>query len=479
VAGNGPLGQIEHIVVLMMENRSFDHMLGYLRNDGMPEVNGLVGTESNLDAAGGKHVVHPYPPEPFADSPDPCHAPECVAQQLDDDNQGFVKNFEWWMGERKVNPPPDPGYVMGHYTAQHVPVYDFLARNFCVCDAWHSSIPGDTMPNRLYSIAGEEADPLGAHGLGPLLDWLPDSIKGEFAKVPIYDLKAFTHQLQDGDWRWYSHDPATLRAVDGAYRDVTNLDRDNFAWFDKKEISLGMQAGELPIVLDDSFLDDAAKGTLHKVSWIDPNFVNLKVLDTSSDDDHPPSHIHAGQQLVLTLYDALARSPSWENTLLVITYDEHGGFYDHVAPPPVPDGDPGRFPTFGVRVPAFVVGPRVRKEVCHTRFDHTSLISTILRRFAADPDQAIANMGPRAQEASDLSGCLGDAVRTDIPSHSYLHEVLAGRRMEARARRRPALGGPSPAVDGAGHDMELHDFQQDFVKFAMLMRRAGLLPGTP
>lgn len=477
MAAIGPLEQIEHIVVLMMENRSFDHMLGYLRNDGMPEVRGLVGDESNVDAANVEHRVYAYPPEPFPDSFDPCHAPKCVAKQLEGGNRGFVRNFEGWMAARKVDPPPDPGYVMGHYTAQHLPVYDFLARNFCVCDAWHSSIPGDTMPNRLYSIAGQEADPLGAQ-LGDLLSWLPATVRDEFAKAPIYDLPAFTHQLQDDDWRWYSHDPATLRAVDGGYRSFPNLDRDNFAWFDKKEISLGMQVGELPIMLDDSFLDDAAKGRLRKVSWIDPNFVNLKVFDTSSDDDHPPSHVHAGQQLVLTLYDSLARSPSWDDTLLIITYDEHGGFYDHVSPPSVPDDDGSSYQTLGVRVPALVVGPRVQKQVCHTQFDHTSLISTILRRFAANPDEALANMGKRTEAAEHLGVCLGEVVRDDIPSHSYLHEVLAGRHLEARARRRPAIGGASPASDGAGHDMVLHDFQSDFVKFAMLMRHAGLLPGT-
>jgi phospholipase C len=478
MAGIGSLGKIRHIVVLMMENRSFDHMLGYLRNDGMPEVDGLVGDESNRDTANRRHGVYAYPPEPFADSFDPCHEPRCVATQLARGNSGFVRNFEASMKKRGVEPPPDPGYVMGHYTAQHLPVYDFLARNFCVCDAWFSSIPGDTMPNRLYSIAGKEEKPIGAD-LGGLLSWLPDSVKAEFAKAPIYDVPAFTHQLEDGDWRWYSHDPATLRAVDGAYRSFPNLDRDNFAWFDRKEISLGMRLGELPIVLDDSFLDDAANGNLRKVSWIDPNFVNLRVFDTSSDDDHPPSHIHAGQQLVLTLYDALARSPSWDDTLLIVTYDEHGGFYDHVAPPEVEADDGSQYPTLGVRVPALVVGPRVRKGVSHTQFDHTSLIATILRRFAANPDQAVARMGRRTQRAADVSGCLGDAVRHDIPSHSYLHEVLAGRRLEARARRRPAAGGPSPASDGAGHEMVLHDFQSDFLKFALLMRHAGLRAGTP
>ena len=104
--------------------------------------------------------------------------------------------------------------MMGYYTGRHLPVYDFLARNFCVCDAWHSSIPGDTMPNRLYSIAGREAEPIGA-GLGNLLRWLPDSLKAEFAKAPVFDVEAFTRQLRDDDWRWYSHDPATLAPSTG------------------------------------------------------------------------------------------------------------------------------------------------------------------------------------------------------------------------------------------------------------------------
>ena len=91
------------------------------------------------------------------------------------------------------------------------------------------------------------------------------------------------------------------------------------------------QALEAAIVTHDSFLDDAAKGELRDVSWIDPNFIDLSVLDPNSNDDHPPSDVKAGQALVLELYEALANSPNWEDTVLVIVYDEHGGFYDHVS----------------------------------------------------------------------------------------------------------------------------------------------------
>ena len=222
---------------------------------------------------------------------------------------------------------------------------------------------------------------------------LPGAVKA-IENAPIYDVEAFTRHLDDRQWRWYSHDPATLRAADGHYRD--HFMRDNFSFFDRKKLSFLTEAGEALIVGHDSFLDDAAKGELRDVSWIDPNFIDLKILDPNSNDDHPPSDIRAGQALVLEVYEALSRSPAWDDTLLVIVYDEHGGFYDHVPPPAVHD-DSG-YTTLGVRVPALIVGPRVKQFVCHETFDHTTLIKTILTRFASDPEQAIAEMPQRVQQ---------------------------------------------------------------------------------
>src|ERR671923_1254473 len=118
---------------------------------------------------------------------------------------------------------------MGYYTDRHLPVDDMLARAYCVCDAWHSPTPGDTWPNRLYSIAGCEGDPV-AHKLAWLADLFGKGLRGKLDNIPLYELEAFTRHLDGDQWRWYSHDPASLRAVDERYRDLTNLDRSNFAY---------------------------------------------------------------------------------------------------------------------------------------------------------------------------------------------------------------------------------------------------------
>jgi phospholipase C len=484
------LGEIEHIVVLMMENRSFDQMLGFLESEGL-DVDGLGSARPNFDVAGNEYEpfewglgeTAPAPPQGLrAKILDPDHSPAGVREQLKDGNRGFVKSFA---ASRKVDgeaielAPQFLRIPMGHFGAEHLPVYRHLAHNFCVCDAWHSSIPGDTWPNRLYSLAGTTAPKLGYRpGLFErakrFLKRLPKL--SALASAPIFDVEAFTHQLRDPQWRWYSHDPATLRAADGHYRRLSDLKRGNFAFFNRKRVRLGTEALESAIVGHDSFLDDAAKGELRDVSWIDPNFIDLSVFDPSSNDDHPPSDVRAGQSLVLELYEALARSPGWDDTLLVIVYDEHGGFYDHVEPPPVNDGS--GFPSLGVRVPALVVGPRVRKHACHQTLEHTSLIATILRRFADDPEAALGAMPERVRNAPHLGALLEAEPRTDIEDRKELREQMAEWRKAARGERR-AGNSPSPAPDGAGHDLELHEFQDEFVRFVLAMREHGLPPNQP
>ncbi|HET6999425.1 MAG TPA: alkaline phosphatase family protein [Solirubrobacterales bacterium] len=486
------LHSVKHIVVLMMENRSFDQMLGFLEGEGL-DVDGLSKAKPNFDAAGNEYKpfewgageTAPAPPEGLkAKVLDPDHSPTGVQAQLRDGNTGFVKSFAATRkdGEGPIELSPDFLRVpMGHFGAQHLPVYRHLAHNFCVCDAWHCSIPGDTWPNRLYSLAGTEAPKLGYkpglfERLKRFLKRLPKL--SALASAPIFDVEAFTHHLRDPQWRWYSHDPATLRAADGHYRRIGDLKRSNFAFFNRKRVGLGTEALEGAIVSNDSFLDDAAKGELRDVSWIDPNFIDLSVFDPNSSDDHPPSDVRAGQSLVLELYEALVRSPGWKDTVLVIVYDEHGGFYDHVEPPAVNDGS--RYPTLGLRVPALVVGPRVRKHVSHQTFEHTSLIATILRRFADDPETALQAMPERVRNAPHLGMLLEAEPRTDIEGREELREEMAQWRRAARSERRAAPdAAPSPAPDGAGHELELHDFQDEFVRFVLAMREHGLPPNQP
>jgi phospholipase C len=497
--------------VLMMENRSFDQMLGFLSlNRRLDGVNGLTGNELNYDEDGNPHQVFEWDPDQTSFHPpqdqtgkvlDPCHGPGCVADQLaayrGEHPGGFVKNFVATRKDKHGNPvaiPPEYWRLpMGYYSEKHLPVYDLLAREYCVCDAWHASIPGDTWPNRLYALAGHEADPITRQPglLHDILGWLkfvPGV--GSLANAPIFEVEAFTRQLDLTQWRWYSHDPATLRGADKAYRDFrpSHLNRRNFAYFDRKRINLLTDVVESPAVdLHDSFLDDAAKRELRDVSWIDPNFIDLKVLDPNSNDDHPPSDVRAGQALVLEVYEALVNSEDWEDTLLVVVYDEHGGFYDHAIPVSVRPGDPSKYPTIGVRVPALVIGPRVKQHVCHKQLEHTSLIATILRRFASHPEEAISAMPWRVHDAPHLGDLLEPEPRPEASDRERLRsQIVQARaeldrwRVQARDARRGRAGQPSAETDGgAGQPQELHDWQEQFVAFAGEMLHRGLPPGQP
>ncbi len=306
--------------------------------------------------------------------------------------------------------------------------------------------------------------------------------------MPLYDVAAFTRQLADKQWRWYSHDPATLRLVDARYRDLAKPMRDNFAYFDRRAVDWLTKRLEAPIVRGASFLDDAARGTLPQVSWIDPNFVDLSVLETNSNDDHPPSDIRSGQVLRPRRLRGPSALAGMGDTLLIVTYDEHGGFYDHVPPPPLPADDEARpeFTTYGVRVPALIVGPRVRRTVLHDpegadsrqrSYDHTTLIKTILLAFASNPTAALTKMPGRVQRAPHLGNVILDAPRTDIDEPRNARELLEAWRTAARQKRTAAGdAGVSLAPDGAGQPVVLTDFQSDWANFALTATRAGLDP---
>ena len=496
------LRSLRHIVVVMMENRSFDHMLGYLSLEGMQQVDGLTGTEFNMDADGNVINVHAFdadatkvqrPGEALQKRLDPDHSPAGVRTQVGAGYTtggpamgGFVRSF---IESRK---PADKvgkelwSVPMGYYTSKDVPVYDHLARQYCVCDRWHASIPGDTWPNRLYATTGTKGDKVSATGLWKSFTDAPPLRR--LQSMPLYDVPAFTRQLADKQWRWYSHDPGTLRLVDVRYRDLAKPMRNNFAFFDKRAVDWLAKRLEDPIVSGASFLDDAARGTLPQVSWIDPNFVDLSVLETNSNDDHPPSDIRSGQSFVLDVYEALVNSPGWDDTLLIVTYDEHGGFFDHVQPPPLPAEDEARpeFTTYGVRVPALIAGPRVQRTVLHdpqnaattgALYDHTTLIKTILLAFARNPTAALAKMPGRVRRAPHLGDVVLDAPRTDIDDPRNARDLLGVWRGTARQRRAATpVARVSAAPEGAGQPVVLTDFQSDWANFALTAKRAGFEP---
>jgi phospholipase C len=462
----GRLAPIEHIVVAMLENRSFDHMLGYLSlpqdkgGAGRTNVDGLKGDEAEIYAGTTYGIHHLDRTEFSSEAEDPDHSGRSVDEQL---NTGFVANFAS-ISEQRAHKlgvqVPDPGLVMGYYDASDLPVYDHLAREFCIVDRWFSSVPGATWPNRLYAATGQAA--------GTRDDLAP----------PIYALPSFVRYLDEHNvsWGWYSFDPGTLRAIDPAYR-FSNHHR--FSFFDSRKLSTGERAVGEVLEEHNSFLDDIEQDKLPAVSWIDPHFKDLRVLGPDSNDDHPPSDVIAGQDLVLTLFHALASHQKlWQKTLLIITYDEHGGFYDHVAPPAAVDEEHD-FQRLGVRVPALLVSPLVAAGSTSTavlgpefHFDHTSIIKTIFTRFC-QTDGQIPAMTSRVAAADHLGHLLTDSARAEVVPYDHLAQSMQQWRTNwAKARFADPM-----AV--AADPRPLTDFQSGFYDMARRLRHAGLPAAHP
>ncbi|MFL6209643.1 MAG: alkaline phosphatase family protein [Pyrinomonadaceae bacterium] len=440
------LNKIEHIVVLMLENRSFDHMLGYLTlENGRTDVDGLTAGMAN-SLGNQSFPVHQLTKPAFNQGQDPCHSGACVDEQLSNNNGGFVSNYH-------NAHPNDPAVdlAMGYYSGSMLKVYDHLARHFLICDRWFCPVPGSTWPNRLYAVAGRAAD------------------SRDNRQPPLYNLTSFVRHLdaRNVKWRWYAHDIATLRAVDLQFRLPLSFVRKNVAYFDQRSTFGG-----------NSFLEDARAGKLAPVSWIDPNFVDLNFIGPSgSNDDHPPSDVRDGQELVLKVYNALINSPQWPTTLLIVTYDEHGGFFDHVAPPPANDDSPA-FGRYGPRVPTFIVSPWVEAgQVSHTVFDHTSIIKTILARFCRQAGGQVPDMGARVNAAEHLGGLLTRQTPRPAPPPAALDHLIAHIAQFKSAVFTMKMAAQSK--DAVAHPRELNELQQGIQKAKAALRKRGLPKGQP
>jgi phospholipase C len=379
------LNKIDHIVILMMENRSFDHMLGYLSLEGnRSDIDGLaagmLNTHNNIP-----YPVHRLSQPRFPSNEDPCHEARCVTQQLSNNNGGFVNCFA-----QTFPNAPDLGFIMGYYYADALPVYDQFASDFLVCDRWFASVPGQTWPNRLYAVTGRCAGSKDNQ-----------KVPGTNIDFPIYSIPSFPRILDEKgvSWKWYSHDISTLRLIDDQYR-IGHGDK----FHDFTE-----------------FLNDASNGNLASVSWIDPYFAAIG--GDESHDDHPPSTIQAGQILAFKIYSAICNSSAWNKTLFLVVYDEHGGLYDHVPPVNVSDDDPN-FQTSGIRVPAMVVSPWVEMSaVSNVQFDHTTIIKTIFERFCKDATGNLPNIGARTAAANHLGCVLTRATPRPAPQIHYFNHL--------------------------------------------------------
>ena len=336
-----------------MENRSFDHYFGARQLvEGQTDINGLTGEESNPDGLGNDVFVAKldnYEPE------DPPHQWDEVHAQW---NNGALDGFV--TEQIKIHGESIKHEVMGYHTREDLPVLYALADEYALCDAWHCALLGGTWCNRYYIHCGTSN---GRQSNAPAIP-TPTRIKD------VLDDAGISYNNYYGDVPW------TL----GAFPLQLGSGTDSF----------------------DEFFDNIDNGQLEQVVIIDPSF--------TSNDDHPDHNIMLGQALISTIYNALAQSQYWDKCLLVITYDEHGGFYDHVAPGTTPDAGGPEWQQQGFRVPSVVIGPHVRKGcVVHTPLDHASIPATITRKFG------LAEMNERTAGVNDLASCI-DAEKLANPS---------------------------------------------------------------
>jgi phospholipase C len=382
--------KIEHIVVLMLENRSFDHMLGYLTfKKGRTDLDGLREPDRHFNPISGTNQTHAAftLQDGKKVTVDPGHDVADVTEQIAGGvMSGFVSNY---MKRAAVaDRPGDEKFVMGFYDEQNLEVFDQLADEYLVCDRWFCSHPGPTYPNRFISLMGSTPDlnnlDLVTGGAG--------SIKG----TTIFDLLSEANV----SWNYVESNVAFLRMFDRYRTDESNIIQRQ-EWLDKA------RAGELPAV-----------------SWVDPHFGDLEI-DDQADDDHPPANVVRGQEGVQEIYAALTvNAEQWAKTLLIVVYDEHGGFYDHVPPhglngevDPVVHKIHGDGAThYGPRVPAFLVSPWVGKGSVSSRvFDHTSILKTIMVNFLGEEAATKQLLGERVDVANSLLDLLRGTRRSDAP----------------------------------------------------------------
>jgi phospholipase C len=478
--------KIKHIVVLMLENRSFDNLLGWLyapdnrpqRNippENLPTVDGLVANrffnQRTLDSRpvfatmGVTKSPNEQPnPCPQEDYPsfleqmfgfDPFETGQ-AEQPLRADMTGFLKNYA--RVDKKT-----PEKIMESFKPEQVPVLSQLAKEIAVCDRWFCSIPSETWPNRSFVHAGtsfgrlNNGDQLREHR-----DPAPN-LTFYSGKRTVFDVLS----EQSVTWKLYQYgllDDLAMPARGSLAANPLEIS-DNLTpsltsvqfWNIPKKLKLAPQ-----IRYFKDFEKDAKEGKLPSYSFIEPRF-----LPGATNDQHPGPFcdMRAGEELIYRTYRALSQGPGWPNTLLIILYDEHGGCFDHVVPPNTavpPDDSQHHFPLkgfspfqqFGPRVPAVVVSPYIepgtvfRAPKGQTEYDHTSVLATIrdwvFRGARPSPNRWLPSK--RVEAAPTVWPVLALTTPRQAP-------VIKPppRKVMATGSRGPELplgpGGPSPSPD--------------------------------
>ncbi|HEY0455850.1 MAG TPA: alkaline phosphatase family protein [Verrucomicrobiae bacterium] len=354
------LDKVKTIVVVMMENRSFDHILGYRS---LPPTNADVNGQSedpawkkkftNVDLGGEENQpflnTNPYSLPPDFDPP---HQRTDVTAHLGELKHGVysMNGFVKAVPTTVSSDPTVRRLVMSYFGATEAPITDFLANNFTICDNWFSSLPSGTQPNRLMAMSGISVIDSNKTPL-PFQELVYDWLNANNINWCVYHqgIPFFTLMLK---WipeiLWSKH----FRPFDQLEADIANTPPDKRP----------------------------------QVIFIEPAYGDSPHLGRCTD-DHAPSGISDGQEFLMQVYNAITASPSfWKSSVTVVAYDEHGGFFDHVSPPLIPTNPPpgsnyDSFKSLGVRTPAYIISPFVRQGVAHDLFDHTSILKFIGEKF--------------------------------------------------------------------------------------------------
>jgi phospholipase C len=424
---------VRHVFVLMLENRSFDHLLGFSGIEGTDavtkqptKIDGLTGDEFN------SYRGLTYKVTTAADDTmpvDPGHEFLDTLEQLCGtnvaytpggpyppiNNSGFVADYAVSPTRDEGNAPNNFGEIMKCFSPEQLPVLNKLAQEFAVCDRWHASIPGPTWPNRMFACGASSGGLDHSPTTGEMITW--ETKEGfEFPNGSIFD--ALRSKFGDDGWRIFAGDSPMAAALKG----ITVFDT-------------------LPV---DSFPEAvAAPSYPWRYTWIEPHYGDTAFgTYRGGNSQHPMDGVTLGEALIKTVYEAIRNSPHWENSLLIVTWDEHGGFYDHVAPPAaVPPGDTDigskynqyhfAFDRYGVRVPAVIVSPLIPAHtIDHRDYDHSSIPKTIATIFGLPPLTA------RDAAARDVTSLLSlDVARTgtDAPTQLPMPAQLARPQVAAAA----------------------------------------------
>jgi phospholipase C len=362
----GSLADVEHIVILMQENRSFDHYFGT-----MPGVRGFADPAA-IRLPDGRPVF--YQPRPAHEGPGyltPFHydTRTTSAQATPGTDHSWPTQHQAWNNGAMDQWIAAKGpYTMGYFTQADIPFHRALAQAFTICDNYHCSVFGPTNPNRLYMWTGM-IDPGGTGG-GPVIDNTP-----AYNNV-ILSWTTYPERLQRAGISWQ------------VYQEEDNFDDNALAWFHqfaRAPASSPLRQRGMATRAAGWFEQDARKGTLPQVSWL---------VAPTAQSEHPDYFPAAGAEYIASKLDAIASNQdTWRTTAFILCYDENDGLFDHVPPPTAPAGTPAEFVGgepigLGFRVPALVISPwSAGGRVCSDVLDHTSLIRIIERRFGvAEPN---------------------------------------------------------------------------------------------